>query len=302
MRRAIGEEDLRDITRYYGVKKDGDAAKKADTQKQPEQRKGFWVLEYENRILGLVGIDGTKPGQRLDTIMDHLDSAKTRKDDKKKQEEEVSAIEATSTPDSASTTATSTTEKSLRSRNLKSLDLPEKDSAPSLSVTPPSPASGSAPSSYALASSPLPDGTLHLRRFTTSMSFRSADIEDDLLEFAAKAAFATQDENSPAPARQLVVALRPTVQTSLKRRLEKHGWTFVPKGSELEVPLSGSRSALSPSDSSFSKAIATIWPLSLEPRTMVLKRSVWEERSSETERAVSAFFGGKGVKVSGPGL
>ncbi|GAA6021828.1 hypothetical protein JCM11491_001535 [Sporobolomyces phaffii] len=301
MRRAIGEEDLRDVTKYYGVKKEGDEANKVDCQKQPEQRKGFWVLEYEDRILGLVGIDGTKPGQRLDTIMDHLDALKANKDAKQKKDEDAPGPATTST-DSASTTATSATGKTLRSRTIKSLDLPDKDSAPSLSVTPPSPASGSAPSSYALAASPLPDGTLHLRRFTTSMSFRSADIEDDLLEFAARAAFANQDDNSPVPARQLVIALRPTIQTSLKRRLEKHGWTFVPQGSELEVPLSGSRSSFSHPTSTASAAISAIWPLSLEPRTMVLKRSTWEEsQKSGAEQAVSALFGGKNVKVTGPG-
>ena len=296
MRRAIGEEDLRDITKYYGVKKEGSSdEEKSDSQKQPEQRKGFWVFEYENRILGVVGIDGTKPGQPLDSIMDHLDSLKIKKDAKKKEEQQESESE------SASTTAT-TTASSLRSRNIKSLDIPEKDSAPSLSVTPPSPSSGSAPSSYALASSPLPDGTLHLRRFTTSMSFRSADIEDDLLEFAAKSAFAKQGSNSPPPARQLVISLRPTVQTSLRKKLEQHGWTIVPKGSELEVPLSGQKLA-STRESTWSKTIAAVWPLSLEPATMVLKRSDWEEnQKADAAQAVSKLFGGKGVKISGQGL
>jgi len=314
MRRAIGEEDLRDITKYYGVRRDGEEAKKVDSQKKPEQRKGFWVLEYENRILGLVGIDGTKPGQRLDSIMDHLDALKANKSTKETvdKKEEGQEEESTKTDEakvsSASTTATSNTDRNLRSRNLKSLELPENDSsAPSLSVTPPSPASGSAPSSYALTSSPLPDGTLHLRRFTTSMSFRSADIEDDLLEFAAKSAFSTSTrestESSPPPARQLVIALRPTVQTALRRRLEKHGWTFVPKGSELEVPLSGSKSLSSPPPSTLSKALDSVWPLSLESRTMVLKRSTWEDnQKSEVEKAVSSLFGGKGVKVTGAGL
>lgn len=300
MRRAIGEEDLRDITKYYGVKKDGsNEDEKRDNQKQPEQRKGFWVFEYENRILGVVGIDGTKPGQPLDSIMDHLDSLKIKKDAKKKEEEE---DQREPESESASTTAT-TTASSLRSRNIKSLDIPETDpSAPSLSVTPPSPSSDSAPSSYALASSPLPDGTLHLRRFTTSMSFRSADIEDDLLEFAAKSAFAKQGPNSPPPARQLVIALRPTVQTSLRKKLEQHGWTLVPKGSELEVPLSGLKLA-STRESAWSRTIGSIWPLSLEPATMVLKRSDWEEnQKTDAAEAVSKLFGGKGVKVTGQGL
>lgn len=310
MRRAIGEEDLRDITKYYGVKKRGEEANKVDSQKEPEQRKGFWVLEYENRILGLIGIDGRKPGQRLDSIMDHLDSLKAaKKNVDKKEEEEEEEPSTEEKVSSASTTATSKSDKNLRSRNLKSLALPENDSsAPSLSVTPPSPASGSAPSSYALTSSPLPDGTLHLRRFTTSMSFRSADIEDDLLEFAAKSAFSSAPGSDPKssslpPARQLVISLRPTVQTSLKRRLEKHGWTLVPRGSELEVPLSGSKSVPSPPPSTLSKTIEAVWPLSLEPRTMVLKRSTWEDNQrSEVEKAVSTLFGGKGVKVTGNGL
>ncbi|GAA5952291.1 hypothetical protein JCM3765_001930 [Sporobolomyces pararoseus] len=309
MRRAIGEEDLRDITKYYGVKKTGEEANTVDSQKEPEQRKGFWVLEYENRILGLIGIDGRKPGQRLDSIMDHLDSLKAAKKNENREE----GAESTTTNDekvsSASTTATSKSDKNLRSRNLRSLELPENDSsAPSLSVTPPSPASGSAPSPYALTSSPLPDGTLHLRRFTTSMSFRSADIEDDLLEFAAKSAFSStppsdSSSSSLPPARQLVISLRPTVQTSLKRKLEKHGWTLVPKGSELEVPLSGSKSVSSSPPSTLSKTIEAVWPLSLEPRTMVLKRSTWEDNQRfEVEKAVSTLFGGKGVKVTGNGL
>ncbi|GAA6062729.1 hypothetical protein JCM10212_005932 [Sporobolomyces blumeae] len=299
MRRAIGEEDLRDITKYYGVKKVGEQAK-IDTQKQPEQRKGFWVLEYDDRILGVVGIDGTRPGQPLDSIMDHVDAARAKRTAKDKVEDESIA-----TQDSAESTATpSKSTTSTRARAPKSLDVAAQASAPSLSVTPPSPASGTAPSSYALASSPLPDGTLHLRRFTTSMSFRSADIEDDLLEHAAKEAFATResDSSSPPPARQLVVALRPTVQKELKSRLEKHGWALVPQGSELEVPLSGQKTSTSPK-SAISKALDVVWPLSLQPRTMVLKRSVWEARQrSDAATAVSSLFGGKNVKVSGPGL
>lgn len=304
MRRAIGEEDLRDLTKYYGVRRDASAAtvdsKERGSQSQPEQRKGLWVLEYENRILGLVGIDGMKPGQRLDSIMDHLDSLQKRGPKSDKQGDSAEDIEP-----SASTTATATSDDTIRSRNLKSLSLPKNDSsssAPSLSVTPPSPASGSAPSPYALASSPLPEGTLHLRRFATSLSFRSADIEDDLLEFAARAAFSSsEDDASPPPARQLVLALRPVVQPELKSRLEKHGWTVVPRGSELEVPLSGTKPASAPS-STVARAIEAVWPL-LEARTMVLKRSTWEEnKNSEVERAVSSLFGGKGVKLTGSGL
>lgn len=77
---------MRDITRYYGGRKEEDQAKRSDDQKQPEQRKGMWVYEYENRILGLVGIDGTKPGQRLETIMDQIDILRAKKEAKLRKE------------------------------------------------------------------------------------------------------------------------------------------------------------------------------------------------------------------------
>ncbi|GAA5938973.1 uncharacterized protein JCM15063_004381 [Sporobolomyces koalae] len=295
MRRAIGEEDLRNIAKYYDVQSTDAEARQLDHEKQPEQRKGFWVFEYDNRILGLVGLDGTKPGQPLDSVMDHIEALKTTK----KTKEVDSNADADIKPSAASTATEGSADSAIRSRNLKSLELPNKDSAPSLSVTPPSPSSGGSPSAYALASSPLPEGTLHVRRFTTSMSFRAADIEDDLLEFVAKSAFTTLGPNSPPPARQLVIALRPTIQAAFRRRLEKHGWTLVPQGSELEVAVSGQKLASSPK-SNASKLVEAVWPLSLEPRTMVLKRTIWEENhKSAAARAVSALFGGKEVRIAG---
>ncbi|GAA5857802.1 hypothetical protein JCM1840_000917 [Sporobolomyces johnsonii] len=287
MRRAIGEEDLRSVERYYGISKEGenskDAKSKAKTDEaatvsgqQPEQRKGFWVLEYDNRLIGAIGLDGRKPGQPLESIIDQID-ASTEKD--KKNEDEAAA-----STESSSTTATAPSD-SLRFRSTLKSPTPFTSSsmAPSLSVTPPTPSSGDAPYPFPLGASPLPEGTLHLRRFAASLSFRSADIEDDLLEFAAREAFEPLTApDAPSPAKQLVLALRPTVQKDLRKRLEKHGWILVPRGSELEVPLVGHAAGAVAAPKSFGeKALEAVWPLSLEVRTMVLKRSTWEDQQKD---------------------
>ncbi|GAA5931775.1 hypothetical protein JCM1841_006736 [Sporobolomyces salmonicolor] len=287
MRRAIGEEDLRSVETYYGAIKEGEnsddtksKAKKDEaatvTGQQPEQRKGFWVLEYDNRLIGAIGLDGRKPGQPLESIIDQIGASNEK--DKKDENETAASIE------SSSTTATAPFD-SLRSRStLKSLTPATSSSmAPSLSVTPPTPSSGVIPYPFPLNASPLPEGTLHLRRFATSLSFRSADIEDDLLDFAAREAFEPlAAPDAPSPAKQLVLALRPTVQKDLRKRLENHGWILVPRGSELEVPLVGHAAGTVAVPKSFGEmALEAIWPLSLEVRTMVLKRSTWEDKRKD---------------------
>jgi hypothetical protein len=268
MRRAIGEEDMRDIQNYYGVENQGGAHEvgkeaaapnKGDT---PRQRHGFWVLEFDNRMLGAVGLDGRKPGQPLESVVDQMDASAG--DDKKTE-----SSDSTLTPESASTSATASTatDSTLRSRSGE-----KGATAPSVSVTPPTPSSGSAPESFTLdPASTLPEGTLHLRRFGTSLSFRPAGIEDDLLQHVAKVAFSTSTSaDEPEPAQQVVFSIRPTVQTSLRRTLERNGWELVPKGSDLEI---SPNAAAARSTKSF---VDPIWPLNLSERTMILKRSTWE--------------------------
>ncbi|GAA5872206.1 hypothetical protein JCM3774_002294 [Rhodotorula dairenensis] len=271
MRRAIGEEDMRNIQNYYGVENQGGAhevgkaAKKGDT---PRQRHGFWVLEFDNRMLGAVGLDGRKPGQPLDSVVDQIDGSATDKKDAQ------SSSDSSLGPETATTSATeaSATDVSLRSRTGD-----KKSAAPSVSVTPPTPASGSEPKPFTLDSaSTLPDGTLHLRRFGTSLSFRPAGIEDDLLQHVAKVAFSTSTSpDEPEPAQQIVFAIRPTVQTSLRRTLERNGWELVPRGSELEI--SPNPAAIRTNKS----VVDPIWPLNLSERTMVLKRAKWERLQRE---------------------
>ncbi|GAA5999979.1 hypothetical protein JCM10207_006000 [Rhodosporidiobolus poonsookiae] len=286
MRRAIGEEDMRDIKGYYGVEdvdsssssdvEDKGAAtkkkqvKKATSSGQPAQRSGFWVLEYDNRLIGAIGLDGNKPGHKLDSAVDHLDELAK----KKKKEDALSpsagsdaAAAAASAESSTTATSGAGSDRVLRSRTGKP--------NPALSVTPPTPASGVASAPFTLPASPLPEGTLHLRRFATSLSFRDAGIEDDLLSFAAARAFSPSSsadaEDEAQPAQQLVTTLRPAVQSALKRRLEKNGWELVPRGSELEV------AALKlPREK-----VDAVWPVSLEVRTMVLRRAGWERRQEE---------------------
>ncbi|GAA6028452.1 hypothetical protein JCM8097_007035 [Rhodosporidiobolus ruineniae] len=287
MRRAIGEEDLRDIKGYYAVEdvssakaKKGKAAAARKTEQdkpastdgqQQQQRKGFWVLEYDHRLIGAVALDGLKPGQKLDSAIDHVGAAAAAKAVKK---EEAGSLTVPTSEGEGESTATEAKEGdkgySLRSRSAGK-------STPSLSVTPPTPSSGTAPSSFSLDSaSALPSGTLHLRRFATSLSFRSAGIEDDLLDFVERRAFAPSsslssssggESDAPEPADQLVLALRPSVQRSLRRRLQQRGWTLVPAGSELDIASSSRGSVLD-----------YVWPLSLKERTLVLRRSAWEAR------------------------
>ncbi|BGP40482.1 hypothetical protein JCM10449v2_004444 [Rhodotorula kratochvilovae] len=288
MRRAIGEEDMRDVQGYYGVQPEAaaasegegaDAARKkvfAAAEKagasQPQQRRGFWVLEYDNRLIGVVGLDGSKPGQPLDSVVDRIIAAHR---DKKRAED--ASSDAAPEGQSSATAPASSSGSSLRARGAD---------APSVSVTPPTPLSGTAPSSFTLdPSASLPDGTLHLRRFGTSMSFRSAGIEDDLLSFVADYAFsptpagaATPDGATlPAPAKQLVVTLIPAVQRSLRAALARNGFELVPRGSELELPQSAASGEKS--------LAARLWPVDLAQRTMVLRRATWEDRRAKAQTA-----------------
>ncbi|KDE08876.1 hypothetical protein MVLG_00973 [Microbotryum lychnidis-dioicae p1A1 Lamole] len=198
VQRAIGEEDMRDIEGYYGS-----AEKMNDSE---TGRKGAWVLEYDQRIIGLVTLDGRKPGQNLNSVVD------------------------------------------LTVDNNHKIDGPDSP----------------------IASTPLPKGVLHIRRFATSLSFRPADIEDDLLDFVADYAFESPETT------KLVIACRPVPEAAFARRLKKNSYQAVPKGSELEVPIIGKPTHPRPR-SGLDKVVATIWPISLEPRTFVLTRESYNK-------------------------
>ncbi|SCV71919.1 BQ2448_4613 [Microbotryum intermedium] len=241
VQRAIGEEDMRDIEGYYG-----NAGKSNETE---TGRKGAWVLEYDQRIIGLVTLDGRKPGQHLNSVVDL--TVENKGDDKN---DDGSAQSSATDPRSGTL---------LRQRNSK------KSDAPSLSLTPPTPSIGTPPSSKPIASTALPKGVLHIRRFATSLSFRPADIEDDLLDFVADYAFESPETT------KLVIACRPVPEAAFARRLKKNGYQLVTKGSELEVPIIGKPSHPQPR-SGLDKLLATIWPISLEPRTFVLTKEAYK--------------------------
>ncbi|GAA5833302.1 hypothetical protein JCM9279_001488 [Rhodotorula babjevae] len=300
MRRAIGDEDMRDVEAYYDVRSEPATTASEEGEKkpvtrarvkqqrqeqqdeggkegpgaasQPAQRQGFWVLEYDNRLIGAVGLDGYKPGRPLDSVVDLLIAAAR---EKKLGAGAASEAAAGEKDDTATTTATASTspESTLRPRGAN---------APSVSVTPPTPVSGAPPSPFTLdPSASLPQGTLHIRRFATSMSFRTAGIEDDLLAFVADYAFAPapdavakDGEPLAAPAQQLVVAVLPDVQSSLRKALARNGFELVPRGSELDLAQSGATSG----EKSWA---AKLWPVSLEQRTMVLRRATWEARQAK---------------------
>ncbi|POY70455.1 hypothetical protein BMF94_6523 [Rhodotorula taiwanensis] len=266
MRRAIGEEDMRDIQTYYGVDNQGGAHEvgkattgtpEQDAKNAPKQRHGFWVLEFDNRMLGAVGLDGRKPGQPLDSVADQIEAGADKK---------LEGATASFGEDKAASTATSI-------EGDKSTLKVRGKAAPSVSVAPPSPSSGDAQQTFSLDStSPLPAGTLHLRRFGTSLSFRPAGIDDDLLVHVAKVAFSPSvSPDQPEPAQQLVFSIRSTIQKSLRQALERNGWELVPRGSELE--LASSSAAVKANTS----VVDPIWPLNLSERTMVLRRSRWEQ-------------------------
>lgn len=256
MTRTIGEEDMREIEGYYKVDQIAHPEKDGD-------RSGFWVLEYDGRIIGAAGLDGRKPGQHLDSVVDLIAN--------KKQEDEATSNKDDS-PATATSTAASSTTRTLRSRNKLSANTEADETTPSLSLTPPTPSSGTSSTSVPFTTSPLPLGTLHLRRFATSMSFRSADIEDDLLTHISSFAF------SSSTTQQIVIAVRPAVQKSLVKRLKKNGWELTSKGGELEVPIVGKGDGKNVENvGTFEKVARVVWPLNLESRTFVLTRKAWEK-------------------------
>lgn len=257
MTRAIGEEDMRHLQGYYGLspshKIDGDA---------PAQRSGFWVMEYDNRIIGAVGLDGRNPGAQLDSMVDIAVDNSIKGQD-----------ETPNKPGTHSATSTATALSSdLRSRNTSRLNtsLP----TPRVSITPPTPSSAT----FASAD------TVHLRRFAASRSFRPAGIEADLLSHAATAAFAPSlspsGKGSAAPAQNIVVAARPSVQWELVGELLKAGYELVPKGGELELEVERAGQAGGPVE----ELVRLIWPLDLGWRTYVLKRSTWEAKKAVEDK------------------
>lgn len=257
MTRAIGEEDMRHVQGYYGLAKEDDGKDKVG---RPAQRSGFWVLEYDNRIIGAVGLDGRKPGAQLDSMVDLAVDASAKGQD------------ATGTPGAGTPSATSTAtgpSANLRSRHpatkLDTTSLP----TPKVSVTPPTPSSAT----FASAS------TVHLRRFAASRSFRPAGIEADLLSHAARAAFAPSPAGAPGPAEaalNVVVAARPSVQWELVGELLKAGFELVPKSDPLELEVRREE----PMRGLAGRVAELAWPLDLGWRTYVLKKEVWEGKQA----------------------
>lgn len=284
MRRVIGEEDLRDVKGFYGVEGGEEIEEKEEDEGQQQQRKGFWVLEYDGRLIGAIGLDGRKAGQTLDSTVDlELPSPSEKKDGGASASTSATDVNSTTTATSGSD---ATLAYALRSRAQKAKDL--APAAPSLSVTPPTPAVGGTSSSFPVSSpsSSLPDGTLHLRRLATSLSFRAAGIEDDLLSFLGSAAFSPRLSTAPdAPsakepaAKNVVTVLRPNVQKALARRLRSNGWVEVPRGSELEVTEGG--------DGKGKTLVERLWPLDLQQRTYVLTKAAWERREAAERSQVA---------------
>jgi hypothetical protein len=243
MSRAIGEEDMRNIEAYYATAESGAEVKGAKkvVKQAGTGRKGFWVLEYDGRIIGTMGLDGKRAAKQLDSTVDKAPVDATK------------AIEA---PDAVATsTATPSSPYPLRNRTAKT-EVAPVDTLP-LSGT----------------------DTLHLRRFATSLSFRPVGIEDDLLNYASAFAFSSASP-SPAPAAQrIVTTLRPAVQTALLARLVAAGYTVVPKGSELEVDTEGWKAGKPVG--MFEKVMNACWPLDLSWRTYVLDKAVWESMQKQ---------------------
>lgn len=225
MTRAIGEEDLRDIEGYYSIPSLDDPAKNKDNQ---GGRKGFWVLEYDKRIIGAMGLDGRRPKDHLDSFVDIdvPDPRTTSKNDIKK----------------AVTT-----------------QIQEKKASP--------------PSS----STEIPT-TLFLRRFGTSLSFRTADIEDDLLQFVSSYAFSKPSSPIP-PASRIIITLRPSVQGSTVKRVKKAGFKELQKGSKDEFDMERWKKEASSKKKpgKLGKFLESIWPLDLSWKTYALDRSDWEK-------------------------
>ncbi|KAK4054390.1 hypothetical protein OIV83_000884 [Microbotryomycetes sp. JL201] len=232
MRNVIGQQDMRDIEEYYSV----DQAD-ADQQTPTALPQGFWVLEYDERIIGAISLDGRKPGRQLSSIVDTIDS--------------IAAQGADSAQDQGTALASGVAKsdsKQLRSRNKQRARSKALDDD-----------SGSA----------FPEGTVQIRRLATSISFRPADIEDDLLEYVARYAFKSSKVKS------IVVQLRPSIEGRLQRRLKKNGFTLLPKGDKREVE------TRKPVEEGLWQTVDQLWPLSLDQRTMVLERAAWEKKQQQ---------------------
>ncbi|KAK4056768.1 hypothetical protein OIO90_002320 [Microbotryomycetes sp. JL221] len=188
MRNVIGQQDMRDIDSYYGLEQ-GQLVNDDDSDSK-EGKKGMFVMEYEERIIGVVALDGRLPGSILPSIVDQIDGNDT------------STNVDNAVPNSAkSSSVTSTNEQ--RTKLLRSRKHDTNAKSTSSSDT----------------QSSLANGVLHIRRFATSLSFRSADIEDDLLSYVASFAF---KNNSTTKA--IVIQLRPFIERRLQQRLIKNGF------------------------------------------------------------------------------
>lgn len=239
MTRAIGDEDLRGIKEYY-----------QDNKATGAGRSGFWVLEFDSRIIGTFALDGMKPTVCLDSTVDHEMITKKKED----------------TPAEIATAVVEKDERyALRNRSAKATAVVTASSSSAIIE----------PSTYT--------DTLHLRRFATSLSFRPTGIEDDFLEFAAKFAF-SPSPTSPPPAAKIVIAVRPAVQEPFVATLLKAGYkpaSTVPGTPTVDMDswrkraLPKGRTIVPLTD----KLLNPIWPLNLEWVTFVLTKEDWLARA-----------------------
>ena len=241
MTRVIGEEDMRDIPGYY--------------QGKTEARSGFWVLEFDGRIIGALGIDGRKPGEGLNSTVN--------------MEQKIETV-----PQGSVEPAVAVKQDSpypLRNRN---------KAAAASAVTPTAPL----PSTYSLS------GTLQIRRFATSLSFRPAGIENDLLEFAANFAFAPSTPSQPLPpVNKLVIAVRPSVESDFVYRLARNGYKSAAVGNVTpQIKMDDWKAVKAAGSSALvartSQLMELFWPLDLQWVTFVLLRSDWEKMQLKKEK------------------
>ena len=227
MNRVIGEEDMRDIPGYY----------------QAGARSGFWVLEFDGRIIGALGIDGRKPGKGLNSTVD-MDKTDF----------------VAETPVEPTAVAKQDSPYPLRNRN-------------KATATPTAP----------LADTSTPSTTLQIRRFATSLSFRPAGIENDLLEFAANFAFAPSTPTQSLPTvNKLVIAVRPSVESDFVYRIARHGFrSAAVLKTTPQIEMDGWKAAKAARSSGLasmlSQTVELLWPLDLQWATFVLLRSDWEK-------------------------
>ncbi|KAI5480749.1 acyl-CoA N-acyltransferase domain protein [Pseudohyphozyma bogoriensis] len=253
MSRAIGEEDMTAVEWYYGVK-----ALKGEEKDTEGGRKGFWVLEYDNRIIGAIGLDGRKPGQQLTSITDLIPTEEERL--KAKREGKKDDAETKDETNEGTTTATTESPYPLRNRKAKN--------EPTVPVPGPTTTDPS---------------TLFIRRFATSAGFRAAMIEDDLLNTATEFAFSPKAATARPAADKVVITLRPTVQRGAVKKLVQHGFKPVKRGSKDYVEMDEWRKGVKKTwFSPVAKVLTAVWPLSLEWTTYVLEKKTWEARRLST--------------------